>query len=94
MFSLLTTHTPISKDFGNLAVDSAIYALSKSPNWIDTNVIVKLLVETENLRAFNNEQLEAVKAACCGNYEVYGGANSYPALKKLLETKYGIKGLV
>jgi len=93
-FSVLTTDTEISSNFDYLAVNSVIYALSNSPNWKDTNVIINLLTETEKHNNFTKEQLTSIKSACCSNSEVYGGAYAYPDFKKLLETKYGIKGLV
>lgn len=94
LFSIITTDTIISREFDDLAIDSAIYALSKSKHWRDTNVIIKLLMETEESRNFNQSQLTSIKSACCSNSEVYGGANAYPGLKRLLETKYGINGLI
>jgi len=93
LFSLLTSNKREFLDFGKIAIESAIYALLKSPHFKDTNIIIETLLETENQRGFNNRHLYRLKKACLNNYEIYGGAFAYPRLKKLLKNKYNVKGL-
>ena len=93
LFSILTSGRREFKAFGNIAIESAIYALSKSPNFSDTNIIIKTLIETEAQHDFNKLHLNQIKAACLSNYEIYGGAFAYPQLHKLLTSKYNVKGL-
>lgn len=93
LFSILTSTRKEFLAFGNIAIESAIHALSSSPNFKDSNIIIKTLMETEAQRGFSKEHLYLIQSACSGNFEVYGGAFAYNGLKMLLETKYNIKGL-
>lgn len=93
LFSILTSHRREFKTFGNIAIESAIYALSKSPNFSDTNIIIKTLIEIETQHGFNKQHLNLIKSACLNNFEIYGGAFAYPQLHKLLISKYNVKGL-
>lgn len=93
LFSILTSNRSEFKILGELATDSAIYALSKSPNFRDSNIIIKTLVEAEKQKSFSTKQISALCEACENNFEVYGGAFQYPLLKKLLKDKYGITEL-
>lgn len=93
LFSILTSKKREFKEFGNIAIESAIYALSKSLHFKDTNIIIETLLEAENQHPFNKQHLTYIKSACLNNYEVYGGAFAYPGLKRLLESKYKVTGL-
>lgn len=93
LFSILTSGRKEFKAFGNIAIASAIYALSKSPNFCDSNIIIKTLMESESQHKFSKQHLVLIRAACLNNYEVYGGAWAYPQLHDLLKKKYNIKGL-
>jgi hypothetical protein len=93
LFSILTSSRDEFKAFGDLAIESAIYSLSKTSHFKETNIIIKTLMETEAQRGFNPNHLSLLKAVCHNNYEVYGGAFEYYPLKKLLENKYDIEDL-
>jgi hypothetical protein len=93
LFSILTSDRSEFKILGELAIDSAIYALSKSPNWVDSNRIIKTLLGAESQKKFNQKQINLLCEACNNNYEVYGGAFEYESLKQLLEKRYDIRGL-
>jgi len=93
LFSILISNLEEFRAFGDIAVESTAYALSCSENWIDTNVIISTLLESEKNRNFTKKHIELLISACQNNYEVYGRANSYPRLKKLLEDKYEVSGL-
>jgi len=93
LFSILTSNRPEFKALGELAIDSAIYALSQSPNWKDSNIIIKTLMGAEKQKKFNQKQIEQLCRACKNNHEVYGGAFEYEPLKEMLKKKYTVKGL-
>lgn len=93
LLSILTSDRKEFKIFGDIAIESTIHALSKSPQFTDTNIIIKTLIETESQKDFNKQHIGLLKSACTNNYEVYGGAFTYPQLHKLLTSKYNVKGL-
>lgn len=93
LFSILTSNRKEFLMFGDIAIESAAYALANSAHFRDSNIIIKTLIETETQREFNNKHIELLKSACQNNYEVYGGAFEYSTLKRLLENKYNIRKL-
>lgn len=90
LFSILTSKRDEFKILGELAIESAIYALSRSGQFKDSNIIIKTLLEAEIQRGFNDKQVQLLKDVCCNNFEVHGGAFEYNPLKTLLEKKYHV----
>lgn len=94
LFSILSSDKKQFSEFNDITAKSLIYALSKSHNWEQSNMIIATLLELEKQSIFSTENTKLIKQSCNQNYEVYGGAFAYDRLKKLLQDKYGVKGLL